>query len=144
MLPSKIAVELRELVSGKREGGKLAAYQRRKDNLTIRPGGIVLKPRHELLGGVSELPDVQVIEIGIVLRAGGNRGSTQHRGFASGMDAASNIFDLAPLGMHSAHEHGVGPSDVLALSPVNVFIDEADFPELRERGGDHEQTLRRH
>ena len=76
----EVAVELRQLVGRHREFGQLAPLDAWSDDLALRPRRIARQPVEQLVGGVAQLADMKVVEIGIVLRAGRDRRAAQHRG----------------------------------------------------------------
>ena len=60
------------------------------------------------------------------------------------MRAARDIVDAMPLDMHAGHENDIRPRKIFRLRAVDVFVDKADFPFLRNQRGDDENSLRRH
>ena len=140
----KVAVDLGQLVGRLRELGQRPPLARGQHHLPCRAGAVLLQPGEQLVGGVAELADVQVVELRIELRAGRHRGPAQHRRLAREMGPPADVLDLAPLDVHAADEHHVGPGEIRLGRAGHVLVDEADLPVLRQGRGDDQQPLRRH
>jgi len=93
---------------------------------------------------VTELADVQIIEVGVVVGAAGDRGATERGRLPESMGALVDVENLPTLDVHAADENGIRPGELRILRRTDVLVDEAHVPRPRQIGGDNENALRRH
>ena len=98
----------------------------------------------ESVRGVAELADVEEVKGGVELLAAGDAGTAEDGDFAEGVGAVVDGVDGVALDVHAGDEDGVCPAIVAGGGGLDVFVDEADFPMLRQVGGDGEDALGRH
>src|SRR6185295_673053 len=94
--------------------------------------------------GITQLADVEIVERGIVIRTGADRGTANRDGQIERVRAAANIVHLLALDMHAADEYRVRPFEVFFGGGAEVFVDETDLPVRGQIVRDQQQTLRRH
>jgi len=109
-----------------------------------RARDIAVEQGDQGVGRVADLADVQVVEVRIEKRAGGNRRTAEHADLAARVRPACDVLHCAALDVHAADKDRVCPIDLSIFRGADVLIDEADIPALRQIGGDEENTLRRH
>jgi hypothetical protein len=60
------------------------------------------------------------------------------------MRAPADRLDLRLLDVHPAHEHRVGPQEIVRSRAIEVLVDESDLPARWQSRRDDQQALRRH
>jgi hypothetical protein len=109
-----------------------------------RPGSIARQPRDQVVGRIAQLADMEIVERGIVIRTGADRGAANRDGQIERMRPAADIVHLLTLDMHATDEHRVRPFEVFLGGGTEVFVDETDRPVRGQIGCDQQQALRRH
>ena len=140
----EIAPSLDQPVGGDREIAERQALVGGQHALRRRRVRIGVERGDQRVGGVADLADMEVIEFGIMLRAGRDRRPAERADLAGGVGAAADPDDALALDMHPADKHRIGPGEIRRRGLAHVFVDEPHFPRRRQIGGNDEQALRRH
>ena len=96
------------------------------------------KARDQIVGGIAEFADMQVVEGRVVFRAGADRRAADRGGNVVLMGAAGDVDHLPLLDVHAADEHGLGPGEILGRRRLDVFVDEPHLPVGRQVGRDQQ------
>ena len=89
---------------------------------------LAVEDLHELVGGVADLTQVDIVEIRVFLGRSRDRGAAEHRHLAGLVGAGADLVDLRLLDMHARHEHRVGPGEILGGRAGDVLVDETHRP----------------
>ncbi len=87
---------------------------------------------------------MEIVEIGIKLRTGGNGWAPEGADLAPGVGAAGDILHRLALDVHAADKDRIRPVEFAILRRADILIDEANLPPFRQIGGDQQDALRRH
>ena len=140
----KIMLDVGEFVGRNRKAGHVETVGGFQHDLLLGPRRIARQPLDQIVGGVAEFPDMQIVERGIVVRAGRDRRSADRHGQIEGVRAAADIVHLLALDVHAADEHGLRPFEIFFGGGADVLVDEAYRPIRRHIGRDQQNALRRH
>ena len=140
----EIFPDLGKLVGRNRKVGHGDAIGGLQDHLLRRARGIARQTRDQLVRGIAEFPDMQIVERGIVIRTGADRRSADRNRQIKCMRAAADIVHLLALDVHAADQHGFRPLEILRRSAADILVDKADRPVGGQIGRDQQQPLRRH
>src|SRR4030095_15365785 len=93
------------------------------------------------VGAVTDFAQMQYVNIGVVVRTGGDRRPAKHGHLTLPMGATVDIVDAIALHMHAAYENRISPGEVSVACRFVILIDEAHLPFLRKVGCDQKQAL---
>ena len=140
----KISFDLGKLVGRNWKLGHRHPIGGLKDDLPLRTGRISRQPRDQLIGRITEFTDMEIIERGIVVRAGAHRRAADRHGQIERMRAAADVVHLLALDVHARDEYRFRPLEVFLRGRADILIDEADLPIFRQIGRNQQQALWRH
>ena len=140
----KVPFDLGELIGRNWKIGHSHAVVGLQHYLLRRPREIARQPRDQVVGRITQLADMEIVERRIVIRAGADRGAANRDGEIEPMRPAADIVHLLALDMHTTDEYRVRPFEVFLRGRTEVFVDETDRPVRRQIGRDQQQALRRH
>ena len=140
----EVFLHFRQLIGRNRKLGHRQAIVGLQHHLLLGTRRILRQPGDELIGGVAEFADMEIVERGIVIRTRAHRRPADRDRQIEPMRAAADVVHLLALDVHAADEHRFRPLEVFLRGGANVLVDEADRPVGREVGRDQQKALRGH
>src|SRR5262249_30756170 len=101
------------VVRGRRKARERKPLVRLEAQLLARTAAVTIEVLDQLIGGVAELADVELIGIRIVLGAAGHRRTAEYDRPAVGVRARDNGVETRPLHVQAGDEDRIGPSEVV-------------------------------
>src|SRR5207248_2642490 len=92
-----------------------------KNNLPLRTGRIARQPRDQLIGRIAKLTDVEIVERGIIVRAGADGGTADRNGQIERMRAAADVVHLLALDMHTGDEYRFRPLELFPRNRTDIL-----------------------
>ncbi len=124
----EILLDLGKLIGRNRKLGHRHAIGGLEHHLLRRTRGIARQPRDQLVGRIAEFADMEIVERGIVVRAGADRRSADRHRQIERMRPAADVVHLLALDVHAGDEHRFRPFEIFLRGGADVFVDEADRP----------------
>ena len=124
----EIFSDLGQLIGRNRKLGHGEAIGGLQHHLLLRPRRIARQPRDQFIGGVAEFADMEIVERGIIVRAGADRRPADRNRQVERMRPAADVVHLLALDVHAADEHGFRPFEIFLRGGADVLVDEADRP----------------
>jgi len=132
------------MIGGRREVGERQPLARGEADLLRWSHGIAIEPRDQLIGGVAELADMEIVDAAVLVGIARNGGPAEHSRLAEALRAIADGENVLALYVHAAQEHGIRRGDFVVAGGADVLVDEAHLPIFGKVGGNGEKTLRRH
>ena len=140
----QIIADLDAIVGRRGKIGHRQALDRAVDELLLGPLDRFVQPLEQAQRRVAGLAAMQDVDVGIILRRGGNGRPAQRHDLIVVMRAPRDVVNAVALNVHARDEHGVRPGEIFRQRAVHVLVDKAHLPLLRDQRRDDEDALRRH
>ena len=140
----EIPFHIGELIGRDRKLRHRHAVLGRQHDLLLGARRIARQDLEQLIGGVAELADMEIVERRIIIRARADRGTAERDRQVELMGAAADVVHVLALDVHAADEDGLRPFELFPRRAAEILVDELDLPFLGQIGREQQQALRRH